>query len=290
MTTCGVCGADTVPEVERPATSYAPVGQYSVARCVSCGCGVTSPRPSSEDLRAQYETTYNYDAHSLIAPEKRWRADRILAYAHQAGQRSILDVGTMYGFLLDAAKRRGFSECVGVEPSQGPAASARARGLDVHTGLVEDLLSMPEKRQFDLIVVQHVLEHVPDPAAFVTVLRSLLRKGGRLCICVPNFDSKLRHAFKEAWGWYQVPVHIHHFGKESLHRLLGAADFRVVDTRTRGGDSLFVMMTLLNALGREVTSAEARPGALTTAAVRAASVLLRPHYFVGDDELMVLAE
>lgn len=287
---CGVCGGPTRPDVREPATTYAPRGQYGIATCEDCGCGATSPRPSSEELERQYARTYKYDAHALIASEKKWRARRILDAALRSSDQNVLDVGAMYGFLVEEAKRRG-KNAVGVEPTDGPAEAARARGLDVFTGML-DAFARERGGTYDLIVVQHVLEHVPDLPDFMATLRSLLAPGGRVCICVPNFDARLRRgACKNTWGWYQVPVHVHHFGGEALKRVLEQSGFRVTKKTTNGGDSLFVMMTVLQTLGRKVSSEDAaEPGVLAKAVVRTASALLLPYYFVGDDELMVVAE
>jgi 2-polyprenyl-3-methyl-5-hydroxy-6-metoxy-1,4-benzoquinol methylase len=278
-------------DVARPASSYAARGTYRIATCEGCGCGRTVPVPDEAELRAFYAKEYKYDAHFLIAREKRWRARRMLEIATPGdgwrGKR-ILDIGCMYGYLLEEASRKGASEAVGVELSAGPARDALAHGMDVFQGTVE---AFAEERpaRFDAIFAQHVLEHVADLGSFVDTARTLLAPGGRLCICLPNFDTRTRRIFPEAWGWYQVPVHLWHFGARSLTKLLEDHGFHVDEIARRGGDSLFVLLTLLQGAGRAPSSEDAAPGVLSKAAVRTASALLRPYYFVGDDELIVLA-
>src|SRR6185369_13477918 len=95
----------------------------------------------------------------------------------------------------------------------GAAETAADKGHDVHNGTIEAFVhARPQLRAgFDAIFAQHVLEHVPDPRSFLSAARELLRPGGRLVICVPNFEARLRKLAPSSWGWYQVPVHLHHY-------------------------------------------------------------------------------
>lgn len=288
---CSICGAAVVEEIARPASTYSSRGTYSIGTCAACGCGRTLPMPDQEELSAFYAREYKYDAHVLIAGEKRWRARRILDAALPGGDASklrVLDVGCMYGYLLEEARARGVKAAVGVELSSAPAKDASERGLDVFCGTIE---AFAEKRPepFDLVVAQHVLEHVSDLSSFLDTAKKLVAPGGQLCICVPNFDARARRLFSEAWGWYQVPVHLHHFGMTAIEKLLGDHGFEVARHERRGGDSLFVLLTLLQSIGRAPSSEAVEPGVIGKALVRTASAMLRPYYFLGDDELLVMA-
>jgi len=265
---------------------------YRIATCEACGSGQTMPRPDLAELEAFYAKDYQYDAHLLIENEKRWRARRILdAASDNIRGKHVLDIGCMYGYLLEEARRQEAASVTGVELSAGPAKAANANGLDVYCGTIEAFREEPNQRKsFDLIFAQHVLEHVSDPSSFLQTIRGLLSKDGVLCICVPNFDARARRVFREAWGWYQVPVHLHHFGPKGLAGLLERNGFSMTRSERRGGDSLFVLLTLLQSLGRMPKSEETKaPGLVGRTVVQTASALLRPYYFVGDDELLILA-
>jgi SAM-dependent methyltransferase len=285
---CTICGGTLAPSVTHPRSSYAAPGCYWIEACGECGAGTTMPRPSDHELSRCYDGAYGYDAHDLIEPEKRRRSAWLLRWSGvRAGK--VLDVGCMFGFLLDEAKHAGL-ETWGVELSPGPAAAAAAKGHRVTTGTLEDLASAQPSLRFDAIFAQHVLEHVVDPHAFLETARGLLAPGGKLVICVPNFEARLRRLAPTGWGWYQVPVHLHHFSSRALGRLLGDAGFAVGGERTRGGDSLFLVLSAMQTLGVSAGGAAsaARPG-LARTVLRMFGEVTRPYAALGDDELAVIA-
>jgi SAM-dependent methyltransferase len=286
--TCIVCGGALAPAVARPRSSYAPLGAYRIDACDGCGAGATMPRPSTEELARCYEATYGYSTHDLIEAEKRRRAAALLDWAGVTTGR-ILDIGCMFGFLLDEARGRGLVP-YGIELSPGAAAVAAAKGHDVFTGTIEAFAEARPALRFDAIFAQHVLEHIPDPHGFLAVARTRLAPGGKLVLCVPNFEARLRKLARSGWGWYQVPVHLHHFSSRALHRLLDDAGLEVVTERTRGGDTLFLMLSALQTLGVPIGNAagNTQPG-LARNVLRVLGEVTRPYYALGDDELAVIA-
>lgn len=286
-----MCGGPLVPAVARPRSTYAPLGAYRIDVCAGCGAGATVPRPTADELARCYEASYGYSAHDLIEAEKRRRAAALLSWS---GVRTgkILDVGCMFGFLLDEARDAGL-EPYGIELSPGPARVARDRGHDVFTGTIEAFAAARPELRFSAIFAQHVLEHVPDPRAFLATAKQLLEPGGRLVVAVPNFEARLRRVAPSGWGWYQVPVHLHHFSARALHRLVGDAGLELVTERTRGGDTLFLALSALQTLGIGVGGDAASGGGggpgLARHVLRAIGELTRPYYALGDDELAIIA-
>lgn len=285
---CIVCGGQLSPAVARPRLSYAELGVYRIDRCNECGAGATMPRPTPEELSACYEATYGYSTHDLIEVEKRRRAAAILAWSGvKTGK--ILDVGCMFGFLLDEARGRGLVP-YGIELSPGAAQVAADKGHDVHTGTIEEFAAKHPKLKFSAIFAQHVLEHIPDPAAFLATAKTMLEPGGKVVICVPNFEARLRKLAPSSWGWYQVPVHLHHFSSRALRRLMTDAGLDIETERTRGGDTLFLALSALQTMGMSVGSASGngKPG-LAKTALRVIGEVTRPYYGLGDDELGIIA-
>jgi SAM-dependent methyltransferase len=286
---CPLCGGPLLPGVIEPRSSYAAAGHYRIDTCTQCGAGTTMPRPTTEELSACYASAYGYVAHTLIATEKRYRSARLLRRAGLSRGR-ILDVGCMYGFLLDEARALGL-DTWGVELSPEPAEAARTRGHQITCGTLDDHVAAHPDVQFDAIFAQHVVEHLPDPVDFFATAARILVPGGKLVVGVPNFSARLRKLAHKSWGWYQVPVHLHHFTPGSLRRLAEGAGLAVDEESTFGGDTLFLALTAAQCAGRVIEGKDraVAPGRMTVAALGALGVMLRPYYHLGDDELVLIA-
>jgi 2-polyprenyl-3-methyl-5-hydroxy-6-metoxy-1,4-benzoquinol methylase len=96
---------------------------------------------------------------------------------------NVLDYGCGPGDFLLAARELGV-EATGIDASPRSVRLAEQRGLHVLLGETAELLARPER--YDAIVVQSVLEHVPDGVQLVTELSSLLVPGGMLVLSAPT--------------------------------------------------------------------------------------------------------
>lgn len=180
-----------------------------------------NPQPSWDDLSPYYSALYDpYDpTHGADGSD-----DEIVARAMREGRfrhiaigegSRILDVGCGAGFFLRIATRLG-AVCQGVEPSAVAADRARATGLSVFTGTLEDYAATNPKDRFDIITANHVLEHVPDPVATLSRMKTLLAAGGMIWISVPNADCHFNRVLKGWWNSTDLPYHLMQFGTESL--------------------------------------------------------------------------
>lgn len=102
---------------------------------------------------------------------------------------SILDVGCGGGLVSEPLARLG-ANVSGIDPTVDSIAVARrhaeAQGLAIayRSASVEELQAASET--FDAAVCMEVIEHVPDPAAFVRSLGALVRPGGMLIVSTLN--------------------------------------------------------------------------------------------------------
>lgn len=87
---------------------------------------------------------------------------------------------------------------------------------------------------FDHVLSSEVLEHVPDPAAFLAELSRVVRSGGSLILTVP-WSARLHH----------LPHDYHRFTRPALERLLGNAGFSDWRIEERGNDIAVIANKIL---------------------------------------------
>lgn len=129
----------------------------------------------------------------------------------------VLEVGCGRGELLAGIAALGH-RVQGVEPNATARSQAAARGLAVTGGFAEDLPTLPgvAGERFDIVLMQHVLEHFRDPIGILGHVRDLLVPGGLLVCEVPNHASLGFAAYGSAWFHTDAGRHLHFFSERSL--------------------------------------------------------------------------
>ncbi|MBO21211.1 MAG: hypothetical protein CMM26_02345 [Rhodospirillaceae bacterium] len=134
----------------------------------------------------------------------------------------VLDIGCGPGWLLSAIapewKRHG------VELSAEAAEHAAQYG-EIFNGSFEDARFAAES--FDLIVMYHVIEHLPKPVDALRRTLSLLRPGGHLVLGTPDFDSGCARRYGNQYRMLHDPTHISLFSNDSMHRCLRDIGFDI---------------------------------------------------------------
>lgn len=157
----------------------------------------------------------------------------------------VLDIGCSNGVFLDLFKESGF-ETWGVEPS-GIADRAKRKGHRVLNTFFEQA-RLPEN-YFDLVVVNHTLEHMDNPKQVLNKIHTVLKDGGIVFIDVPNFGSLSSKILGKKWPYLLPLEHKHQFTKESLTKLLKDSRFKVLHWESRSG--IFEYANPLKELGRK---------------------------------------
>ena len=210
------------------------LGYYEVTR-----------KPTPEELRDYYAQRYYQESRSSYQPtyseaerehiEGKLRLRHwVLAQLLNMGDaptvaRTFLDVGCGEGWALDYFQRQGW-DVLGLDFSSfsleqfHPGLRGRLRAGDLYDGLQE---LIAEGRQFDVLWLDNVLEHVLDPAELLRRCRALTRPGGVLLVDVPNDFSPLQQHLLATGHidrpfWVALPDHLSYFGAEGLRNLAAA--------------------------------------------------------------------
>lgn len=134
----------------------------------------------------------------------------------------LLDVGCGDGSFLSVARSCGW-DVVGLDPDPKAVANATQLGLTVHEGGIEYFESRAEL--FDVITLNHVIEHVYEPVKVLQACHALLRPGGQLWLETPNIRSFGHARFQQNWRGLETPRHLVLFSRRSLSQALVDAGF-----------------------------------------------------------------
>lgn len=257
---CPVCGGGERRTLHRNLTdrAHGVPGVWSFIRCGRCGVIYLDPRPV--DPATAYPGSYPQHNAPPAPPETRptlktrlrdsvlrahgyprpgstllgkmllrMPGPRIRAFSGFpllpraiAGGR-LLDVGCGNGRFLRVARSLGW-DATGVETDPVSAAHARATGAEVHA-------TMPDAT-FDVITLNHVLEHVADPLALLRQCAERLAPGGRIGIAVPNWTGLLHRLFRRSWFGLEPPRHLVMWDRRTLEATVAAAGLRVDSSTT----------------------------------------------------------
>jgi len=208
---------------------YFVPGSAVFARCESCGFVFIDPVPTAAELEALYPESYN-NFHApqgvgafLLRRYHAHQAARCMRYLHPGAR--FLEVGCGTGALLERLRGQGV-DVRGIDLSPAACRLARARGLDVFQGTVEDYETT---ERFALIFLSHVIEHVPDPVGTIARLTSLLEPGGVIYLETPNVGALDARVWGQEWGLIHYPRHLSLFDRVTIRRLLGSAGLEVLE-------------------------------------------------------------
>lgn len=207
---------------------------FHLYRCQACGIVFLSPLPDSEELDGLYSEVYygkeRRKFSSIIEGTiaaltlLKWKRLRPLL---RPGDR-LLDVGCGRGTLVHLARAAGI-EAYGLERHfPGAPCSPHIFYHDLNE------CKFPEGH-FQVVVLWHVLEHLPEPVAALQEIHRVLRPGGWLSVAVPNFGGAQARASGGDWFHLDLPRHFWQFEPQSLERMLDTVGFR---TTRRGTLSL----------------------------------------------------
>lgn len=231
--------------------------RFRYLECAACGCVQLLDVPA--DFAKYYPPTYYSFApeSGLKARLNAWRArqafgrpsvagwltEQLLGpyYALQSLCRAdlpldarILDVGCGAGSLIRDMKDLGFPKVEGLDPFIA-ADIHHANGATVWKRSVADM-----QGPYDVVMLHHAFEHMPQPAATLRDLARLLAPGGRLILRVPVAGSDAWRRYGVNWMHLDAPRHLFLHTPASMRVLAGQTGLTLVSTRFEGNPTQFI--------------------------------------------------
>ncbi len=204
-----------------------------IVQCKHCGYVYANPRWSGDEILEAYtavtdETYVEERAGRELTFQKHLRS--MEKRVGQANGRSLLDVGAYIGVFVETAVQAGWQAC-GVEPSEWAASLAQRQGVPVIHG-TQDAAELVGK-QFDVVTMWDVIEHVADPSGEIGKAYNLLEPGGWLVVHTMDIDSLMARLMRGRWPWL-MDMHIHYFSQKTLRQMLEKNGFEVVSSGAEG--------------------------------------------------------
>ncbi|OQX12633.1 MAG: hypothetical protein BWK76_17370 [Desulfobulbaceae bacterium A2] len=157
--------------------------------------------------------------------------------------KKLLEIGVGSGSFLEAAREHGF-EVRGCDLSPAICRQAEMKyGVPVYCGTLRDITGTG---QFDVVVLNHVLEHVERPVEFLREVERLLLPNGIAYIAVPN--RACWEACLSGWTSYE-PYHLTYFSQQTLAKAVEVAGLVLERLATHESFSGWFLALLRTGLG-----------------------------------------
>lgn len=210
---------------------------FLFVKCSSCGLIYQNPQVLFADLKERY--TADYFKYEINNEENFFRLmklglkdigmDRL---EPENGQGRFLDIGCATGKLLEDMQGRGW-QVQGVDLCRESADYGwKKRKVKIFTGTLEQAAF--QSGSFNIIHSSHLIEHVPDPRAFIREIKRILLPGGQAIITTPNICGFQARLFSHRWR-SAIADHLTLFSISTLKRLLREEGFKVLKIKTWGG-------------------------------------------------------
>lgn len=248
ITSCPVCEGHAFTAFQSCIDYTVSQETFYLVSCTTCGFVMTSPRPTDERL-GNYYLSEKYISHTnkaasvidkvyLLARNYtlQWKLNLVNA-ATSPRQKKILDYGCGTGEFLKKCKDDQW-QVSGVEPSP----SARQQSSLLTGAVIAEKIQELQEKDFNVITLWHVLEHVSDPNAIIHEIKQKLTKDGTIFIAVPNYRSWDGSHYKEFWAGYDVPRHLWHFSQQTMKALLEKNSLKLNRIIPMKLDSFYVSM------------------------------------------------
>lgn len=208
---------------------------FTYIRCSNCGLVTTLPYPSEKQIISHYQAKFARGNYLLL---RQYAEDYLKVYRDMAHKleryiftfgkslegAKLLDIGTFTGEFLEAASALG-ADVYGTE-LQKEAVQIALKKFPGRITTANVLNTNFPHKNFDIITMLGLIEHVVNPGQLLESVTKLLKPGGIIMLQTPNSGSLLAKSMRQYWPPYAPVEHIHLFSRQSLERLLGQNGYK----------------------------------------------------------------
>ncbi|MFT5285445.1 MAG: 2-polyprenyl-3-methyl-5-hydroxy-6-metoxy-1,4-benzoquinol methylase [Planctomycetota bacterium] len=243
LVSCNYCGADdysTVVDIDKDYeydgiidAKYA-LRSFRMVRCNQCSLVYINPQPTQAEVMHYYPSG-QYCCFAQLPPKGLLMSilyRMMVSMKRRAVMPSmpddgvLLDFGCGTGHWLVALKQgaKPGQRFIGIDASEGAIDKLKAAGIEAYVGDDQVLLDELEENSVDVILLTHVIEHVPDPKQTLARLARVLKPGGVIHGVTPNVDAWDTRRYGKYWGGWHAPRHFILFDDVMLRKYVSEAD------------------------------------------------------------------
>ncbi|MEW6242415.1 MAG: class I SAM-dependent methyltransferase [Chloroflexota bacterium] len=174
----------------------------------------------------QYFSTHTYADVSFAKFSQYWWSNRFYAMlARRYGKRGarLLEVGSGLGHLIGQLEDTFQTYGMDLNHWAVKVSKSVIQRTSLQTASAQDLPFADDS--FNVVIIKHIVEHLPDPARAIREIGRVTEPGGILILATPNLSSLLKPWKGDKWIGYQDPTHISLKPPEEWLSLIRAAGF-----------------------------------------------------------------
>jgi SAM-dependent methyltransferase len=196
---------------------------YRMVTCNTCGL-VRSDPVAGEELLAELYASSSFDyGHEVGSIQATY--GRALGWLQERSPRreALLEIGCGNGFFLAQARRQGWQEVRGVEPSADAVAKAPP---ELHGAIVQDVMraGLLAAESFDAVCLFQVLDHIANPVELLEECLAVLRPGGQILALNHNVRAYSARLLGERSPIVDIE-HTYLYSPATMRRLFAKAGF-----------------------------------------------------------------
>lgn len=207
--------------------------QKDIVKCCKCDLIYCSPREQLESMLDVYENDYwhefqvkvgerkieeRHEEFEIISNERIENIQKFKSFG------KFLDVGCSLGYLVNAAKVKGF-DAYGIDLNQKDIEFGKNKySINLQKSLIKDY----QNSDFDIIASFNVIEHVSCPDKMLLEMKKRIKKDGMIVIGTHDVDCKNHFNEKENWKHIIPNEHMYFFSVKSLNNLAQAARLKLI--------------------------------------------------------------
>jgi len=157
----------------------------------------------------EYFSTHTYADITFAKYSMYWWSNRFNAMlARRYGKRGtrLLEIGSGLGHLV--GQLEDSFETYGMDVNYWAVKQSKSivKTSALQTASAQELPYKDDS--FNVVIIKHIVEHLPDPEKAIAEIGRVTEKGGTLILATPNLDSLLKPWKGKKWIGYQDPTHI----------------------------------------------------------------------------------